>query len=139
MVVAVEHLQPMQSNNATGFKSQRVQIIWWCTPIRLQRTSWLQTFSRGGEFFRVTVNWVQFDAITEVETPGRREGVLYTFILKLIFCILQFNAIKNVDNNDHSLACLKVLEARCSIKARPSSEHVSQNAAWGQEGLHLKS
>ena len=51
----VEHLQPMQSNNATGLKSQRVQIIWWCTPIRLQRTSWLQTFLRGGEFFRVTV------------------------------------------------------------------------------------
>ena len=132
----VEHLQPMQCNNATGFKSQRVQIIWWCTPIRLQRTSWLQTFSRGSEFFRVTVKWVQFDAITEVETPGRRERVylLYTFLLQLIFCILQFYAIKGVDNNDFSLACLKVLEARRSIKARLSSEHVSEMLPGAKKG-----
>ena len=77
---------------------------------------------------------MQFDAITEVETPGRREGVLYTFLLQLIFCILQFNAIKDVDNNDLSLACLKVLEARCSIKARPSSEHVSEMLPWAKKG-----
>ena len=99
MVVAVEHLQPMQSNNATGFKSQRVQIILWCTPIRLQRTSWLQIFSRGVEFFRVTVKWVQFDAITEVEMPGRREMYIIHIsrILSSIFCSLQTDAVKDVD------------------------------------------
>ena len=81
------------------------------------------------------MKWVQFDAITEVETPGRRERVylLYTFLLQLIFCNLQFDAIKDVDNNDLSLACLKVLEARCSIKARPSSEHVSEMLPWAKK------
>ena len=96
-------------------------------------------FRAAVNFCQVTVKYVQFDAITEVETPGGREGVLYTFILQLIFCILQFDAIKDVDNYDLSLACLKVLEARCSIKARPSSEHVSEMLPLGQEGLHLKS
>ena len=55
-----------------------------------------KVFCAAVNFFRVTVKWVQFDAITEVETPGRREGVLYTFLLQLIFCILQFDAIKDV-------------------------------------------
>ena len=91
-------------------------------------------FCAAVNFFRVTVKWVQFDAITEVETPGGREGVLYTFILQLIFCILQFDAFKDVDNNDLSLACLKVLEARCSIKARLSSEHVSEMLPGAKKG-----
>ena len=55
---------------------------------------------------------MQFDAITEVETPGRWERVYCTVLLQLIFCILQFDAIKDVDNYDLSLACLKVLEAQ---------------------------
>ena len=93
-------------------------------------------FRAAVNFFWVTVKYVQFDAITEVETPGRRERMylLYTFLLQLIFCNLQFDAIKDVDNNDLSLACLKVLEARCSIKARPSSEHVSEMLLGAKKG-----
>ena len=61
-------------------------------------------------------------------------GCTVDIYFAMIFCILQFDAFKDVDNNDLSLACLKVLEARCSIKARPSSEHVSEILLGAKKG-----